>query len=90
MSANTIEEFKQVLRKFGEGYGLTSIERAVIISGVLDLTSQRDRALDAVEKLRKKGSELRIHVDYDRWPNECDAWGAALTATEPKPVKPDA
>lgn len=36
-----------------------------------------------VESLTSAGNELRKHVGYDAWPNECDLWDA-LAATEPK------
>lgn len=57
------------------------------VGTIAALTAQRDRALEAVEKLKGKGSELRLHIDYDRWPNECDSWDAALAATEPATVE---
>jgi hypothetical protein len=51
------------------------------------LVAERDRALESVERLRGKGNELRLHIDYDRWPNECDAWDRAIAATEPATVE---
>ena len=50
------------------------------------VAAQRNAAFEAVEKLREAGEGLRPHVYYDQWPNECDAWDAALASTEPATV----